>query len=495
MYKVLNIKLEILFIIFLFITSSFLRLTQLGYSSFYGDETKVLYLRKDIGAKDFIFNQRKGPMQYLVAWGTEKIFGVYNEFYTRLPFAIFGILSVVLVYFLTKNLFNVESAVIASLLFNFNGFFIGFSRTVQYQSILLFFSLLSIHCTYQFIYKAKSRFYLFAASFFTSIALLSHWDGLFFLLPQVILLLAYILNDSVRYTQRTKIYQTILYYFLPLFVLCSFFYFPYITQGYFNNYFFNYISKRALGIEQLANNSFITTFIYNPNLLYFLSFFAIFIVVFFTENNKKIIVSTLLTWFISAFFLYEYGISNPGTHIYVYLTPLILLFSYGTSIIYSFCKKKVHSYILQSVFLVYTLTLFIYCSYVFIPYLNTGYPWINTSIFRVLPLRNIEKYRHNNQLFLYGFVYNRGWDQISEYLKSKGIHNFYTNDNVTVGEYYLLGVPATPIDHEQLPEYYISVYDNQEFNPTHEVVPQLYKLEKSIYVHDKLSAEIFKLIE
>lgn len=493
MFKIFNIRSEVLFILFLLIASSFLRITQLGYSSFYGDETKVLYLRKDIGAKDFLLNQRKGPTQYLVAWGTEKIYGSYDEFYTRIPFAILGIVSVIIIYFLTKDLFNMQSAVIASLLFCFNGLFIGFSRTIQYQSILIFFSLLAIYCVYQFTHKQKSRLYLFGASIFTSVSFLSHWDSIFFFIPQLVFLISYISNDNAVYKTKTKIYQIILYFLLPITILCSIFYIPYVTHGYFNNYFFNYIFRRTLGIEQLSNNSFITTFIYNPNLLYFLTFIALFIVIFFTKQAKKLIVSTLFTWFISAFFVYEYGISNPGTHIYVYLLPMILLCSYGISLIYDCCKLKIHSYILQSLFAVYVLTLFIYSSFVFIPYLNTGYPWINTTVFGFLPLRNIEKYKSNNQLFLYGFVYDRGWDQIREYFKTKSIHNFYTNDNVTVGEYYLLGVPATPIAHEQLPEYYINVYDNQEFNPTNTIVSQRYILEKRIFVSDKLSAEIFKL--
>src|SRR5689334_61102 len=118
-------------ILFLLIISAVPRFWGLGASHFYGDETKTLYLDKTIPAITYFLDQRKGPMQFFVTWVVEKLSGGFSELWMRLPFAIAGLLSVLVFYLLVKKLFDYKVAFVASLLYSFSGFSITFSRTVQ----------------------------------------------------------------------------------------------------------------------------------------------------------------------------------------------------------------------------------------------------------------------------------------------------------------------------------------------------------------------------
>lgn len=126
------------------------------------------------------------------------------------------------------------------------------------------------------------------------------------------------------------------------------------------------------------------------------------------------------------------------------------------------------------------------------PRLSMGYPWKiteNSSLY----LKGLQK--RTTQFFVYGFPYNRGWDQISAYSKEEnvGIRSFYTNDNVQVAEYYLPGIDVHPMHPDQMPQYYIAVENNQEFAIKPEVVDGMYDLVKEIYIKDTVTARIFKI--
>ena len=122
--------------------------------------------------------------------------------------------------------------------------------------------------------------------------------------------------------------------------------------------------------------------------------------------------------------------------------------------------------------------------FIYIPMFNFGYPW---KVF------SPNKTYH---LYLYGFPYNRSWDEVGSYLKSKEARNFYTNDNITVAEYYLYGIPSTQlvISEKQYPQYYIYVYDNQEFNSENEkeTLPNFYVLDKEFYSNGRVVARVFR---
>ena len=436
---------EIICLSILLFVSGYLRFAQLGYSDFYGDETKTLYFRKDVSASNFLLNQRKGPVQFVSSWVVEKVTGVFNEAYIRFPFALAGFLSVTAVYILVRLLFGFKSALISTALFSLNGFMLAFSRTAQYQSFLILFGLLSIIFAYLFFKELsiKNRYYLFLSAFFLGLAFLSHYDAVFFGLVTIFILTQKVISDKVVFK------GVILFFVLPLVFIISAFYIPYISSGYFQKNTINYVSKRISGKEYKPNNSYYTYKVYNPSYGSSIILFFGFLSLIFLKSWKRYM---LLIWFGVPFLLFEIVFSNPGTHILNYVIPLVIFSGVFLNYLTMFLGSRVKIFHGYLVIFVFILVFVVSQAQVFVPVLNNGYPWIGNKV------------NNKYNLFLYGFPYNRCWRQVRGYFLQNGMpRSFYTNDNITIGEWYLRGIPSKIITDSQFPEVYISVNNNHEY--------------------------------
>lgn len=469
MFKKENIHRFHILVVFLF--SIFLRICNLGFSHFYGDETKTLYLDKSVPAIKFFFQQRKGPVQFLVAWLIEKITGGHHELLVRLPFALFGIFSVVILYFLMRKVFHRKSpflSLYSTWLFSVSGFFIAFSRTAQYQSAVIFFSLLSF-----FLIKDKK---VLLSGIVMGIALLCHYDAIFFLVPTLVdLIITYKNNLKKTFT-----------FLAPLLITSGIFYIPYFLLGYFSDRTSNYIIRRLLGTNFLPNNSLYTYQIYNPSILYLLVFLPlVFLAIKFRhifKSELKIILIEIFAWFLVPFITLEFIFSNPGTHIYTYILPLIILTSYGTEIGIESINNKLYKKLSLGLLHVVIMWISITAAVTYVPSLNKGYPW------------NANLKKNQYQLFLYGFPYNRGWDQAREFISSKERKStFFTNDNITIGEYYLRPLSA----EKETPQYFLLVYRNQQFSEYESKILKTgtYNKVKDIYVLNEKTMTIFERMD
>lgn len=493
---------EALFLLLLFVITVLLRAPQLGYSHFYGDETKVLYLRKDTAASDFMLNQRKGPVQFVAAWGMEKITGEFDELSTRIPFLIAGVLAVFAFYFMIRELFDWQVAGIASLIFSVNGFFIAFSRTVQYQSFLMLFGFISIWAVLKSSHKTSlisilaralhflkklvkkrqrkigsRQIHLTISGVFLALAYLAHWDALFFSVVVGAVLIRVVRSKSQVYTAK----EVVLFFLIPFLAVLALFFVPYFSQGYFTEHVSGYISRRLSGSNQLTNSSLYTFYIYNNHILYFLPF--LFAPLAFSKGFKKMNfnLSLVLVWFLVSFIAFEIIFSNPGTHILNYFLPLIVLSAVGIHKTYEMIKKSKNKQLHWAALAVFitSIVLMSLCSArTYIPALNKGYPWKQLNEKKGI-------YASNNQLFLYGFPYYRGWDKVRDWVDEKGgIRSYYTNDNVTIAEYYLEGIDVNKPHPDQMPQYYFWVDNSQEFSGEIESFDEMLR-PTTILVHTK----------
>ena len=458
------------------ISSVFLRFSQLGYSHFYGDETKTIYINKALPAGQFLLDQRKGPLQFVVVWVVEKALGSVNELSVRVPFTIASVLSVVIFYILVRKLFNWQTAIISTLLFSLNGLFIAFSRIAQYQSFLILLGLLSVYLFILAVEKSKKLFFILSALVLSG-AFYFHYDAVFYLVPILYLLYVYKKENIIT------VKNFVTYFVFPLIIaLCAFF-IPYILKGYFEENTIGYIARRLVGKDYLPNNSLYTLYVYNPSWLFFIPLLAAFLALLRPMNYRR---EMLLLWFLVPFITFQFIVLNPGTHIQNYLIPLFILSGYIFYEVYTVVAGKSLRYFYVTGISLYFLTIFYLLSGVYVPFLNNGYPWKGSNA--------IQK---NYNLFLYGFPYYRGWDQAAEYLKSvEGVRGVYTNDNDTMAQYYLRGYNYTPPGSNFIPHYYLRVMNNQEFRPTiPEFEPYIegyYTLVKTIEVEGEKTIEIFK---
>ena len=160
------------------LVAGLLRLVHLGYSEFQGDEGIVMIraARAIVGDDAQLFYHQKGPVEVLLPMATWTLSGSIDEWQARLPFAFAGLVGVVALYLLGRHWFNRRSALIAALLLAINGYFVGFGRIVQYQSIVLAMTTLGLLALWRWS-EGERRRWLIAGGALLACGLLAHYDA------------------------------------------------------------------------------------------------------------------------------------------------------------------------------------------------------------------------------------------------------------------------------------------------------------------------------
>ncbi len=149
-----------------------------------------------------------GTPYFYTLLGSFKIFGI-NQFALRLPSKIFGIISILLLYFILREVFKKDILAFAfSLLLLTSRWYLHFSRVSFEMPFLLFLELVSAYSAVLFL-KTRRYVYLILSGVAAGIAYNSYQPGrIFFLVPLAIFFL-------------TKIpLKRIVLYFLVPFLLC-----------------------------------------------------------------------------------------------------------------------------------------------------------------------------------------------------------------------------------------------------------------------------------
>jgi 4-amino-4-deoxy-L-arabinose transferase-like glycosyltransferase len=158
--------------------AAFFRLVHLGYSEFQGDEGVVMMraARAILGDDAQLFYHQKGPAEVLLPMATWTLSGTINEWQARLPFALAGLVGIVAFYLLGRRWFNGRSALVAALLLAINGYFVGFGRIVQYQSLVLATTTLALLALWRWSQEGGRR-WLLAGAALLAFGLLAHYDA------------------------------------------------------------------------------------------------------------------------------------------------------------------------------------------------------------------------------------------------------------------------------------------------------------------------------
>jgi hypothetical protein len=173
-----------------------LRVVNLGYSEFQGDEGAVLVraaqaLEGDEGA---IFQHRKGPAELAVVMATWRLTGTTNEWMARLPFAWAGVLGVAAVFLIGRRFGRPHASGIAACLLAIEGFFVGFGRIVQYQSLVFALGALGLLCLLAYWERGCSILLAVAAAFLAG-GTLAHYDATLVLPAGLLLIVARLRRD------------------------------------------------------------------------------------------------------------------------------------------------------------------------------------------------------------------------------------------------------------------------------------------------------------
>jgi len=425
--------LRLLASIFLVFVTLWLRLVNLGYSDYQGDEVQALYSSspgQTLWA--YLLQQRRGPTQYLITSFIKLVDPTYgDEFMTRLPFALAGILSVYFFYQFLKLSYGNRIALYASLFLSLNGLFIGLSRIVQYQPFVLLFTSLTLYTFSLAVYIDSWRVKgIYIGTLCWSAAILTHFDSIF-LAPYVIYQWCHWYTGLKSVTGGDKwkhLALSITVGALPLLV----FYIPSIfsTSGETVSYWSSRLAGQGENIN--PSSSIFTFTLYNPTIvIYLYGFLLLFSTIKFSKDWS------IWLWFLFPWVVYEFVVFDPGTHIYTYIMPATILLAFGVITVKEILDRLfrnnlshvVHAIIIGVMF----LFLFSLAHLIFIDH-TPEYPWEQ----RKFLFWKLGRPESEYQLWVFGFPYYRKWEQIGAYVNFDDNVDFcFTNENWSIATFYL----------------------------------------------------------
>ena len=403
-----------------------LRLSNLGYSDYQGDEIKALY-RPQAGQElfEFLLSQRKGPAQFLVTY----VVGIFNPSYNnqllvRLPFAIAGILSVYFFYKFAKLEFGKTIAFYSSFFISTNGLFVAFARIVQYQSFVTLFSILALYfLSLSTKYKTWRIYGLYLGMCCWGISILAHYDGVF-IAPFALYIIHKWYVSKANLLSRVLKLKHLIFVFAIFTIIIAVFYIPFFfslsesTKAYWSD-----------RITKKSGSSISTFTTYNPTFVVY--FYALLGLISLFKFKQ---LFTVWLWFLFPLLFMEVLVSYPGTHIYTYLIPFCILIAYGLREIGPLSKKifkNKSNFINNSTSAFMLLLIFLVSNTAFVEH-SKEYPWEKKSFL-------MWEFPIKRRLSLFGFPYYRHWEEIGLYLKKvAGSDGYYiTNEKKSIVRYYV----------------------------------------------------------
>ncbi|GIW69870.1 MAG: hypothetical protein KatS3mg101_0617 [Patescibacteria group bacterium] len=469
----------------LLVLSSVLRLFNLGYSDYQGDEIKALYLPdQNQSFANYFIDQRKGPIQFLITFGLRFLNPDYsNQLLMRTPFALAGILSVYFFYKFIQLHFGKRTALFSGLLLASNGFFVAFSRIVQYQSFVIFFMIFAL---YMFTVSVKDDRRKYSAFFWGfvlwALGILSHYDAVF-IFPFAFYLVSVWVKRYLK--NNVKAYRTLFAAFGVSALMLLSFYIPFILS--ISDSTLAYWGGRITGevSTKISSSRYLFT-VYQP--IYVVHFYMLASILGFAflylksyglRPPRKVLFKkaasyiSLVLWFVGAFAFMEGLVYIPGTHIYVYIVPLIVIISIGLDGMYQFLLEKFSGTVLAwayqvIIFLVFAL-IFTQSYAVFVDN-RQEYPW-EPEKFLIWTFPEPTPIYH---LSLFGFPYYRDWEGIGEFVKQyPEIKAYSTNERKSIARYYV------PLEKDtDKAGFYIHIRNPQTFTEEASSAKSKYWMEK-----------------
>ena len=175
----------------LLLTAGLLRLTGLGYSEFQGDETRVLLRTAAAlqGYEDALLTHKKGPGEILLPAAVYALTDHITETTARLPFTLLNLTGILAVFLLGWRLFGGVAGWCAAMILVLDGYFVGFARIVQYQSMVFCLGTLTVLILHRLTrLPRQAPNYLTLAALLLGVGLLAHYEAALVALPAAYLL-------------------------------------------------------------------------------------------------------------------------------------------------------------------------------------------------------------------------------------------------------------------------------------------------------------------
>jgi 4-amino-4-deoxy-L-arabinose transferase-like glycosyltransferase len=517
----------------LILAAGFLRLANLGYSEFQGDEVAVLDKARALlqGSDDALFLHKKGPAEILLTTLTYASAWRINEAMARLPFAVANLCGVVGLYALGRRAFSQRAGWWAALLVALNGFLVAFGRIVQYQSLVFLFSVLGLLCALRFRERLDRR-YLWLCALFIASGLLAHSDTIFAAAAAAVSILGTLVTRRVN---AAAIVRWLAGPVLMAGVVLAAFYVPFVLHPHFrvaqeyvggrtgqppyNNLYHSltistaynaiyYLALMGMGLVSVAMNRIIRIsrppWLLPVALLGLLAlsslwpglwhagdrdlvglmFLVLVLAVFLSAAESPPWQVTLL-WFGLPFLVYVFLFRDPRTHLYVLFPGASLLCGVELDRLVSHLKHR--AWLLNGIAVAVLAVSAAYVYVVFIshtPEYKRTYPTYRARFFWAPYGDTFPKQG------LFGFPYRAGWKAVG-YLYATGVlHGGYgTNEETHITRWYIRDQPECDGDTR----YYFLAENVQDVQsvPMDEIASS-YELVGRIWVGDEVKLRMYE---
>lgn len=266
-------------------------------------------------------------------------------FINKIPYILFWIINIILIYYISKKLFNKKIALISSMLFSFSLYSINMSNYIrEYEfnlMIMNIFILFIVNTTNLKKIIIISLFYWIV--FFFSMPIITWWTNTFissiFIIPPLILGKLLLLSD-IWNKIKTK---HILFFLLITLPICFIIYINYLSRLFNIQIDFRWYEYMFYGSLDMGDS--LQTLL----LIIWLYFF---IVNWIHKKNKSLLIIFWIILLSIIYYNFVFGRYFAPRYIYYYFPIYIYIFSIGIYYLYKILGKKVFSLLLLSIFVI-----------------------------------------------------------------------------------------------------------------------------------------------
>lgn len=291
------------------------------------------------------------------------IFGIFQTilpdplFAGRLVLVIFGFLTLIGIYKISKEYFDKKIAIIASISYIVVPIFVFYDRQALMESAIGAIGIWSVYCLLKVIYGKKYRNSVFLG-LILGIGFFIKSSAVIFIISAILILVFYILKEK----------QKILYFKNLLVVGISFFladFLLFINPQFWqtlpsnNRFVFTFSDLLSFPIDTWSNNligNFEISFIYLTPLILIASAIGIYFIIVKNTKDKKILAAwTLLSIFIQIILIK----GTSQRYLVSFLPPFIIFAAYGFIEIYKKIKLNNDSFFAILLFIPLFLSVFL----------------------------------------------------------------------------------------------------------------------------------------
>ena len=197
-----NKKTVLILLIFILILGSFLRIYKLGDESFWFDESAIMYVTRQNAldiimdiytttrlAPEYFETGGTPPLYYVLANYWTKLIGL-NEFKLRLLSALFGIISIYMIFLIGKMVFDYRVGLVSAFILSINYMHIYYSQEARAYSLIILLTLLIVYFLLNALKQNKALYWIAYVSCSTML-IYTHYFGFFILFFEFLFLLIF----------------------------------------------------------------------------------------------------------------------------------------------------------------------------------------------------------------------------------------------------------------------------------------------------------------